>query len=255
VIVARSSNMLQADQTAPSLSLLLREAGAFAAMRAKASFAAPVETGIIGDGSDVLVLPGFLASDVATARLRKSLDAAGFRSHGWGLGRNVGVKCDIFEKLDARLDAISKGQPVTLVGWSLGGLIAREYAKYAPHRIAKVITLGSPFSGNMRANNAWRMYEWIAGHNVDAPPIPAVPHEKPPVNTIALWSRRDGVVSPRSACGEPGETDSNLELYCSHMAFVADPAAIQSICMAIMTEDFVADDPPIFIQQPANEPF
>ena len=86
----------------------------------------------------------------------------------------------------------------------------------------------------MRANNAWRLYEWVAGHKVDNPPIAAVPHEKPPVETIALWSRHDGVVAPHSACGEPGEADTNTELHCSHMAFISDPAAIRAVCQAVL---------------------
>ena len=226
----------QPDDTArPALPLLLREMGAFAAMRAKASFAQAVPTNVKGDGHDIVVLPGFMASDTTTGRLRKSLESAGFRAHGWGLGRNFGIKADIFDRLDARLDRIGAERPVTLIGWSLGGVIAREYAKHAPNRVAKVITLGSPFSGDMRANNAWRLYEWVAGHSIDTPPIDATPNEKPPVTTVALWSRRDGVVAPRSACGEPGEADMHIELQCSHMAFVADPAAIKAICQAVLT--------------------
>lgn len=212
----------------------MREAGSFAAMRARASFAAPVQTEVKGDGRAVMVLPGFLASDITTSRLRKTLNGAGFRSHGWGLGRNTGIKADLFERLDHRLDTLALDQPLTLIGWSLGGLVAREYAKYAPDRVRKVITLGTPFSGDMRANNAWRLYEWVAGHKVDMPPIAATPHEKPPVETVALWSRRDGVVAPHSACGEPGEADVNTELYCRHMAFVSDPTAIRAVCAAVL---------------------
>ncbi len=221
----------------PALPLLMREAGSFVAMRARASFAPAVPTGVQGDGRPVLVLPGFLANDVATARLRRSLNAAGFCSHGWGLGRNLGVKADILHRIDARIDALKINAPVTIVGWSLGGILAREYAKFAPHRVAKVVTLGSPFSGGLRANNAWRLYQWVAGHSVDAPPIEAQPHVKPPVPTIALWSRQDGVVAPGSACGGPQEADFRVELGCTHMAFVADPAAIRTICQVILSTD------------------
>ncbi len=235
--MSRVSLSTSLSPSAPPLPMLLREAGAFAAMRAKASFASAVPTGVTGDGRDVLVLPGFLASDVATTRLRKSLNASGFRAHAWGMGRNLGIKRDIFDRLDARLDTLAVKGQVTLIGWSLGGLIAREYAKYAPNRVEKVITLGSPFSGDLRANNAWRLYEWVAGHAVDAPPIEAEPSIKPPVKTIALWSRRDGVVAPQSACGKPGEADTQVELGCTHMAFVADPAAIRTICQVVLADD------------------
>lgn len=180
-----------------------------------------------------MILPGFLASDQSTSRLRRSLDAAGFRSFGWGMGRNKGIRADIFERLDDRIAALDVGQPLILLGWSLGGLIAREYAKYAPHRVAKVITLGSPFSGDLRANNAWRIYEFVAGHRVDNPPLAVSLTEKPPVPTYAFWSAKDGVVAPGSACGQVHESDGQIELDCTHMAFVARPDAIRAIARAL----------------------
>jgi pimeloyl-ACP methyl ester carboxylesterase len=217
----------------PAKSLLLRETGSFACMRLRASFAPTVRTDVAGDGRNILVLPGFMASDRTTSRLRRSLNAAGFRAHGWGLGRNGGVRADVFERLDARIDSIASEGPITLIGWSLGGIIAREYAKRSRHPVCQVITLGSPFSGHPRANNAWRVYEMIAGHKVDAPPVDAKLHEKPPVPTIAFWSPRDGVVAPGSARGLPGEADEAPELACTHMAFVADPFAIRAIVKAV----------------------
>ncbi len=114
--------------------------------------------------------------------------------------------------------------------------MAREYAKRFPDQIARVITLGSPFSGSPRANNAWRVYELVAQHKVDAPPIDTILSEKPPVKTIAFWSANDGVVAPHSARGLDGERDQATELDCTHMAFVADPDAIHAITMAIMAD-------------------
>ena len=217
----------------PPLRLLARESAAFAYMRLTASFggAAPVEAR--GDGQKIIIIPGFLASDRTTARLRRSLNAAGFDAHGWGLGRNKGVTADMFERLSTQLDRTEGDAPVTFIGWSLGGLIAREFAKHYPRRVAKVITLGSPFSGNPRANNAWRVYELIAGHKVDNPPVASVLHEKPPVPTIAFWSPNDGVVAAGSACGKPGESDQQIELSCTHMAFIAQPKAINAIASAV----------------------
>jgi pimeloyl-ACP methyl ester carboxylesterase len=203
-------------------------------MRTSAAFASPVSVDVAGEGRQVMVLPGFLASDQTTSRLRRSLQDAGFAAHGWGLGRNKGIKADIFERLDERVEALSCNAPLTLVGWSLGGLIAREYAKYAPHRVAKVVTLGSPFSGDPRSNNAWRIYEFVAGHKVDAPPIEVTLSEKPPVSTCAFWSSNDGVVAPHSARGERHESDRRIELDCTHMAFVARPDAIRAIAKAIV---------------------
>lgn len=224
----------EAHAMPPALPLLAREVAGFAATRIRATFAPPVRLDVEGRGQNVFVIPGFLASDRTTARLRRSLDQAGFRAHGWGLGRNGGVSPDLFEQIDRQFDHNEIDSPATLVGWSLGGVIAREYAKRSPHRVSRVITLGSPFSAHPRANNAWRVYEFVAGHKVDNPPVEAVLHEKPPVPTYAFWSARDGVVAPEAARGRIGEADHATELDCSHMAFIADPNAIRMIARAIV---------------------
>ncbi|HEV2569051.1 alpha/beta hydrolase [Sphingomonas sp.] len=187
----------------------------------------------IGRGRPVLVVPGFLASDASTRPLRLGLRQAGFRHHGWRQGRNFGLGADIFDIIDARVRHISRGEPVSLVGWSLGGLIAREYAKHAPERIAKVVTLGSPICGDPRRNNnVWRLYEAVAGHPVDAPPVACVIDEKPPAETIAIWSRRDGIVAAHSACAS-GCADLSLEVGCGHMEMVFAPEAIRAAIRAL----------------------
>lgn len=220
--------------SAPPLPLLAREALSFAYMRTSAAFASTVPLDVAGNGRHVMVIPGFMASDQTTSRLRRSLQNAGFAAHGWGLGRNKGIKSDIFERLGRRVEELAIDGPLTLVGWSLGGLIAREYAKVARHDVAKVVTLGSPFSGDPRANNAWRLYEFVAGYTVDNPPIDVILSEKPPVPTCAFWSRNDGVVAPGSACGQHHESDHQVELDCTHMAFVAQPDAIRAIARVLV---------------------
>ncbi len=220
---------------APPLHMLARESASFAYMRFASSFGPAARISIRGDGQKVIILPGFMASDQSMSRLRRSLIEAGFDAHALGMGRNLGVDADIFGRIDARIEALQIKEPVTLVGWSLGGLIAREYAKRSPGRVAKVITMGSPFSGNPRANNAWRIYELLAGYKVDQPPIEMILSEKPPVPTIALWSRRDGVVASACARGLPGESDMQVELNCTHMAFIVRPDAITAIAKAIVS--------------------
>ncbi len=227
------SHSLAPPAIAPGAMLLAREIRSYAYVRIMAAFGSVVDVDTVGDGRPVLVLPGFMASDKTTARLRRSLNAAGFAAHGWNLGQNRGVSEDLLERIDMRVAAISGDRPITLVGWSLGGLIAREYAKHAPDKVARVITLGSPFSGDMRANNAWRAYEHIAGHPVDRPPIAVRLHEKPAMPTLACWSARDGIVAPACARGREGERDMALEFDCTHMAFVADPGAIRKVARLI----------------------
>ncbi len=180
-----------------------------------------------------MVIPGFVATDRTTLGLQRALARAGFRVAGWGMGLNKGVRPDTLERLAARVAAFGKGEKVILVGWSLGGVFGRELAKLRPDLVDKVVTMGSPFSGNMRANNVWRLYEWIAGHPVDKPPIEADLPLKPPVPTLALWSRKDGIVSVRSARGLPQESDRQVELTCSHMGFGVSGRAYPAIIAAL----------------------
>ncbi len=170
------------------------------------------------DGDPALVIPGFIANDRTTMELRRALAEAGWRAHPWDCGWNMGARADTIERLKQKLDAISPDRPVLIVGWSLGGVFARELARAHPDRVRAVVTLGSPFSGDPHQNNVWRLYEWVAGHKVDAPPIPRVT-AKPPVPCLALWSRRDGIVAPAAARGLDEESDKAVEFTCNHMAF------------------------------------
>ncbi|HYE29645.1 MAG TPA: alpha/beta fold hydrolase [Allosphingosinicella sp.] len=219
------------DSRRPPLRLLIRE-GAMLAGRVWRGFGRIGERGP-ADGPPLMVVPGFLATDRTTLGLQRALAAAGYRVAGWGLGLNRGARADLLERLAERIERHGRGRPVVLVGWSLGGIFAREVAKRRPELVAKVVTLGTPFSGNPRANNAWRLYELVAGHKVDAPPIDARPAEKPPVPTLALWSRRDGVVAPACARGGEGESDRQVELQCSHMGFGVSGRAYPAIVEAI----------------------
>jgi dienelactone hydrolase len=179
-------------------------------------------------GQPVLVIPGFLCSDQTTFSLRRELARAGFRVHGWKQGWNLGAKLDTLEKLGERIDSLGHSRPIVIVGWSLGGLFAREYARHHPDQVRAVITLGSPFSGDPRQNNVWKLYEWVAKHPVDQPPIPRIT-DKPPVPHLAIWSRRDGLIAPRAARGLDHERDKEAELHCHHMAFAISPKAAKDV--------------------------
>ena len=215
------------DSKAPPLTHFVREAGALLELRWR-SLKAPRAKGP-GQGHPVMVLPGFLASDHSTAVLRGRLEAEGYAVHGWGLGLNWGAREDILDRIQTQLDRAARNEAATLIGWSLGGLYAREVAKRQPGKVARVITLGSPFSGDIRANNAWRLYEMMNDHKVDSPPVKVRVSEKPAVPTIALWSRKDGIVAPACARGEPHECDRSIEVDCTHMGFMTAPCAAQAI--------------------------
>lgn len=185
------------------------------------------------DGPKLMVVPGFLATDRTTLGLQRALGKAGYRVTGWGMGLNRGARAETVAQLAQRIAAFGEGRPVLLVGWSLGGVFAREVAKARSDLVTGVVTMGSPFSGDPRGNNVWRLYERVAGHPVDAPPIDTVLHEKPPVPTLALWSRRDGIVSVACARGAAGESDRQIELTCSHMGFAVSGRAYPEIVRAI----------------------
>lgn len=170
------------------------------------------------DGPPALVIPGFVATDRTTMELRRALAEAGFRVHPWGHGLNRGATSDMIDKLKHSLDVVGDERPVLVVGWSLGGVFARELARAVPERVRAVATLGSPFSGSAKLNNVWRLYERVSGHSVDNPPVPRL-FEKPPVPTLAIWSRRDGIVAAEAARGKEGERDKAVEIGSSHMGF------------------------------------
>ena len=171
------------------------------------------------DGIPAMVIPGFIASDRTTMELRRALAEAGFRVHPWRQGVNWGARADTLEQLRRAVDLCGHDEPMLLVGWSLGGLYARELARAEPENVRAVVTLGSPVWGDRRRyTNVWRVYEWIAGHPVDDPPIPDSV-EKPPVPTLAIWSRRDGIVGVDSARGTEISRDKAVEVDSTHMGF------------------------------------
>ncbi|HET9354559.1 MAG TPA: alpha/beta hydrolase [Sphingomicrobium sp.] len=185
------------------------------------------------DGPPALVIPGFLANDRSTMDLRRALALGGWRAHPWLLGINRGAKAETMDQLAGRLEAIWDGRKVLLVGWSLGGMFARELAWRVPDRIRAVVTLGSPFSGDYKTNtNIREFYERIAGHDVNEPPFER--HVgKPPVPMLAFWSRLDGIVAPAAARGAEGEVDRAVEVACRHAGFAVDRAAMSRIVREI----------------------
>jgi pimeloyl-ACP methyl ester carboxylesterase len=151
----------------------------------------------------------------------------------WGLGTNLGAKSDTLTLLARRLDEIYDGRPVLLVGWSLGGMFARELAHLHPEKVRAVATLCSPFSGDYKTNtNVRELYERVAGHDVNQPPFPRG-EGKPPVPTLAFWSRRDGIVAPSAARGRDHEIDRAVELDTYHVGAVLWRPALARIVWEI----------------------
>jgi len=179
----------------------------------------------------VILLPGFATNPRRMRFMARDLERAGHTVKQWGQGYNLGPSPENFDQLARRVCEVRQryGQQVYLVGWSLGGIFAREVAKRHPECVAKVVTLGSPFSHSPYSNNVWRTYQMVTGHSVAAPPVEGQVSRKPPVETVALWSPRDGVIAPRSACGTVGERDRAHALRCSHMGFCDSPQSISAV--------------------------
>ena len=184
-----------------------------------------------GDGHPVLVLPGLGASDVSTRLLRRFLVGLGYQAIPWEMGRNRGLRPGMEHHMRARLQALFAlhGQKISLIGQSLGGIYARELAKLEPQLVRQVITLGSPFTGHVRANNAVRLYEWLSGNRVEeaAGNHPGRTRTKPPVPTTSVYSKLDGVVSWRCSIEASQSGAENIHLRgVSHLGMAASPAAL-----------------------------
>lgn len=189
-----------------------------------------------GDGHPVLVLPGFVASDASTAVLRRYLTQLGYDAHAWELGRNLGPKAigKEGEKLVQRLRAVHglTGEKVSLVGWSLGGVMARLLARRAPDAVRQVITLGSPFAGSPKASNVWRAYEVLTGQKIDDAHTKSQLAEvaaPPPVPATAIYSREDGIVAWQNCLEPAGPESENIQVHGSHCGLGVNPSVLYAI--------------------------
>ena len=181
-----------------------------------------------GDGHPVLLLPGFLASDISTTPLRRFLTGQGFSAHRWRLGRNLGPRGDFEERLMNRLVELHErhGRTVSLVGWSLGGIYARMLANRAPDLVRGIITLGSPFNHDPRANHSWRLFEYVSDRPIDEVPEEAFEEIRtpPPVPSTAVYSRTDGVAAwPCCRDDEDGPLTESVEVPGSHLGLGVNP--------------------------------
>jgi pimeloyl-ACP methyl ester carboxylesterase len=221
----------------PSAFLVLTELPRALAELGSLPLAAPLlMTAQRGDGHPVLVLPGLSTTDRSTSLLRRYLSVLGYDVHAWELGRNLGPKAigSQGEKLIARLEAIyaNTGQKVTLVGHSLGGIIARQLSRRRPDMVRQIVTLGSPFAGDPRSTNVWKLYEYLCGQRVSDPDIKAQlieSHDPPPVPSTAIYSKADGIVAWQS-CIEPNTpTTDNIEIPGSHVGLCFNPIAMYAV--------------------------
>ena len=186
-----------------------------------------------GAGRPVLVLPGLGAADWSTKPLRNLLSSVGYHTYGWGLGRNVGPTETIITGLDELLLKIrDKHQaPVSVIGQSLGGFLARELARRHPGAVDRLITLGSPVTINdLRQSRAGKAYLRHADEH-----LPQFAFElwtkapQPPIPATSIYSCSDGIVQWRACCYPGGPLTENIEVYGSHFGMGFHPAAVYAV--------------------------
>lgn len=186
-----------------------------------------------GDGHPVVVLPGFIASGYSTRPLRTFLHRKGYNSHCWKQGRNLGLSSVLEEQMIHRVRSIHKryGRKVSLVGWSLGGIYSRWIANHEPDLIRGIITLGSPFTGNPRANHSWELFEKVSGQTMEEIDVHTfeMVRRTPPVPTTSIYSRTDGITAWQCCVTEESDLSENVEVTGSHCGLGVNPLALHVI--------------------------
>jgi pimeloyl-ACP methyl ester carboxylesterase len=188
-----------------------------------------------GDGHAVIVFPGLSAGDTTTAPMRQFLRGRGYEVHGWKQGLNLGPRHGVLEAAKQQLEeaCATTGRKVSLVGWSLGGIYARELAKEMPDMVRCAITLGTPFAASPRSTNAWRLYQLASGRNIDR----EVEHyhlaDAPPVPTTSIYTRTDGVVAWQGSIQAADRAEhaeiENIEVLASHIGIGMNPSALWAV--------------------------
>lgn len=185
-----------------------------------------------GDGRAVMVLPGLFNSDRSNFAMRRYLNALGYHCVGWGFGRNLGIRTVGHDaaRLIERVEALAAQHgPVTLIGVSLGGIMARLVAVRRPDLVREVITVASPYAGSAKATNVWRAFEWVTGERLDDPAVVARSAELAgalPVPATAIWSRSDGLVAG-AICRD--DTARCIGVRSSHLGVQLRPEVLRAI--------------------------
>jgi len=199
-----------------------------------------------GMGRPVLVIPGFSSPDAATRRCRSHLRRLGYRAHGWGLGRNHGLTDEIIDGVLARFDDLHAeyGEPVSVVGWSFGGLLARWVAHQRPDAVRMVVCLGSPYRPEGEHTRTTPLFERSARtHGLSERAFEVVDTLRGPlpVPVSVIYSRTDGIVNWRACALTDAELDAgpgdNISVPSSHVGLLTNP-----LSLAVLA-DRLAQDP------------
>lgn len=194
-----------------------------------------------GDGHPVIFFPGFVASDRSTKPMRKLFSDLGYQTYGWDMGRNLIFNDEREAKMHALLKRVYKkhGEKVSIVGWSLGGLFAREVAKAHPELVRSVISLGSPISGETDHSNVGQLYKYFNGEpDENMQRRMKSMNFAPPVPTTSIYTKADGIVAWKASVQRKSETPSeNIEVPASHFGLGVNPIVMYAIADRLAQAD------------------
>lgn len=189
-----------------------------------------------GDGHPVVIFPGLGAGAASLTALLKHCRRRGYQAVDWGQGVNRGPRGDFDIWLRLLADQLvellaSHPQPATLIGWSLGGLYARELAKLLAPRLRQVITIGTPFNADADYSNAGWLFRLLNGSNSEIDPSVAMRFRTPPpVLTTSIYSRSDGIVAWQTCChSEQSELVQDIEIEGSHIGMGWNPEVMNVV--------------------------
>lgn len=192
-----------------------------------------------GDGHPVIVYPGLGAGAMTTARLRSHLASCNFDAHDWARGVNTGPDGALEAWLPALVERVAElhalhGRKVSLIGWSLGGIYAREVAKACPGSVRQVITLATPHRSIGGANHAGAIFKWLGGDTSHlTPELEARLAQRPPVPTTSIYSKADGIVSWRGCLEDPAPDVENIAVHASHLGMPTHPDVLRIVAQRL----------------------
>jgi len=192
-----------------------------------------------GDGHPVMVLPGLVAGDASTWPMRRFLEELGYVPYPWKLGFNFGPRGETVPKLLARVQRIERkhGRKLSLIGWSLGGAMARALGARMPEAVRNVITLGSPVQPHGRATNAWKVFEAVSGWRTDDPELHEWARHPPLMPNTSIFSKGDGIVSWKASVNHESANSENIEIAASHLGMGVNPVVLWAIADRLAQPD------------------
>jgi pimeloyl-ACP methyl ester carboxylesterase len=188
-----------------------------------------------GDGHPVIVYPGLGAGSLTTAQLRAHLNDCKFNAYDWELGVNTGPEGHFDDWLDALVARVREvherhGRKVSLIGWSLGGVYAREIAKLCPECVRQVVTLATPHNALDDANHAGTIYRMLGGNTAQlTPELLSRLGRRPPVPVTSIYSESDGVVCWQGCLEEPARDAENVAVHASHLGMPSHPDVLKIV--------------------------